>query len=426
MKVLVVGSGGREHALVRTLASSPRKPELLCAPGNAGTARLARNLPVKATDLDGLVSCARAERPDLTVIGPEAPLCAGLTDALEAEGLAVFGPSKEAARLEGSKIFAKEIMQAAGVPTARAESFDDPAAACACLREHGAPVVVKADGLAAGKGVTVCASIDEAERAVREALEEKRFGDAGGCVLIEDCLRGEEASILALTDGETVVPLASSQDHKRAYDGDRGPNTGGMGAYSPAPVVSEDVWRRVMDDIYRPTLAELRRRGIRYKGVLYAGLMIEHGRPRVVEFNCRFGDPETQVVLPRLDSDLLPALQACVDGDLASVEPQWKSEACVCVVMASGGYPGPYEKGLPIEGLNAAEEAGTIVFHAGTDADPEGRVVTAGGRVLGVTALGATLKTAVASAYRGAGKISWDHAFYRTDIAHRELEREEP
>jgi phosphoribosylamine---glycine ligase len=423
MKVLVVGSGGREHALAWTLIHDSRRPAVFCAPGNAGTADLATNLPLAAEDIPRLVDWARANRPDLTVVGPEAPLCAGLTDALQAEGLRVFGPCRAAAQLEGSKVFAKEILTAARVPTARAETFTDAAAALDYVRQTGVPIVIKAEGLAAGKGVTVCLTAAEAERAIREALVDRVFGDAGRRVLVEEFLDGEEASILALVDGARVVMLASAQDHKRVFDNDRGPNTGGMGAYSPAPVVSDRWWPVIEQQVFVPTLNELRRRGITYKGVLYAGLMMTAGGPKVLEYNCRFGDPETQVILPRLATDLIPALEACVDGTLRPELVAWKPEACVCVVMAAGGYPGPYEKGRPIAGLqDAAALDRTVVFHAGTKLQ-DGRVVTAGGRVLGVTALGPALGDAVANAYRAVARISFEGAIYRTDIAARALKR---
>ena len=420
MKVLVVGSGGREHALCWKLQQDSRTPQIFCAPGNAGTAQLGTNLSLASTDVAGITAWAKENRPDLTVIGPEAPLCAGMTDALEAEGLRVFGPCRAAAELEGSKKFAKEIMRAAGVPTAACAVFSDPANACAYVRKRGAPIVVKADGLAAGKGVTVAETVEQAEAAIQDALG-GAFGEAGSRVVIEDFLQGEEASILALIDGEHVVMLASSQDHKRIFDGDAGPNTGGMGAYSPAPIVTDAVLEKVRTEIYDRTLAELKRRGITYKGVLYAGLMIDNGRPSVVEFNCRFGDPETQAVLARWDGNILPALEACVDGTLSENLIAWKQESSVCVVMAAGGYPGTYQKGDAISGLDeAASDA--IVFHAGTKPDGD-KVLTDGGRVLGVTGLGTGLRSAVANAYAAVEKISWDNAFYRKDIAHRELER---
>ena len=417
VKILVVGNGGREHALVWKLANDSERPELFCAPGNAGTATLATNVSIGAEDVEGLTAWAREQRPDLTVIGPEAPLCAGLTDRLQAEGLRVFGPTQAAARLEGSKAFAKEIMEAAGVPTACSRTFDDVDAALAYVQQTGAPIVVKADGLAAGKGVLICGTTAEAEDAVRQVMVAQAFGSAGQRVVVEECLDGEEASILALIDGEHVVMLASSQDHKRVFNGDDGPNTGGMGAYSPAPVVTDALWPVIREQVFDRTLAELRKRGIVYSGVLYAGLMMTADGPKVLEFNCRFGDPETQAILPRLSSDLAPALCACADGTLSEDLVTWRPEACVCVVMASGGYPGSYEKGKLIHGLDAADTFDNVVaFHAGTALD-DGHVVTSGGRVLGVTALGDDLRGAVSQAYRAVSKIAFDQAQYRTDIA---------
>ncbi len=421
MNVLVVGSGGREHALVWKLAGDSARPTLFCAPGNAGTATLATNLNIQSEDIEALAVWAAAHRPDLTVIGPEAPLCLGLTDRLTALGLRVFGPSKAAARIEGSKSFSKDVMQKAGVPTAECRTFAEAQPALDYLRSRRAPIVVKADGLAAGKGVYVCASITEAESAVRQIMVDRIFGTAGAEVVIEEFLEGEEASILALVDGEQVVMLASAQDHKRVFDRDEGPNTGGMGAYSPAPVVTDALWPVIREQVFERTLRELRRRGILYRGVLYAGLMIGPAGPKVLEFNCRFGDPETQVILPRIQGDLLPALMACTDGTLSEQLLTWKRESCVCVAMASGGYPNAYEKGKPIQGLDAAALIPhTLVFHAGTTLRG-GQVVTAGGRVLGVTALGSDLRGAVAAAYRAVRHIQFDKAHYRTDIAGRAL-----
>lgn len=424
MKILVVGGGGREHALAWKLARDSERPELFCAPGNAGTAGLATNLDIGAEDVNGLVEWARQNGPDLTVVGPEAPLCAGLSDELVGCGLRVFGPSREAAELEGSKLFAKDVMTAAGVPTAAGRRFTEPGEAKAYLRERGAPIVVKADGLAAGKGVFVCTQLDEAEDAVDRILSERLFGDAGDSVLVEDFLEGEEASILALVDGERIVMLAPSQDHKRVSDGDQGPNTGGMGAYSPAPVVTAELSEIIRAKVFDPTVAELRKRGIVYRGVLYAGLMMTEAGPSVLEFNCRFGDPETQVVLPRIEGDLAPVLAACADGCLDEDMISWRPEACVCVVMASGGYPGSYEKGKAIDGL---DEAGAlddvIVFHAGTRMEGD-KTVTAGGRVLGVTALGSDVKTAAARAYEAVDLIRFDGAHNRSDIAARAFDRQ--
>ncbi|MBL7115533.1 MAG: phosphoribosylamine--glycine ligase [Kiritimatiellae bacterium] len=422
-KILVVGGGGREHTLAWKLANDSDAPQVFCAPGNAGTLSVATNLDIGAEDIPALLEWAKRERPDLTVVGPEAPLCAGLTDLLEAEGLSVFGPSKAAALMEGSKVFSKDVMAAAGVATAASASFTDVNEALAYVRAQGAPIVVKADGLAAGKGVAVCSTIEEAEKAIRLTMEDRAFGDSGSEVLIEDFLVGEEASILALVDGERAVMLASSQDHKRIFNDDRGPNTGGMGAYSPAPVVTDELWPAIQQQVIEPTLAELKRRGIVYKGVLYAGLMIDNGEMKVLEFNCRFGDPETQVVLPRLSVDLGPILLACADGTLSEEMVQWKPQESVCVVMAAGGYPGSYEKGTVIEGLtDAGAMEDVVVFHAGTAMSGD-NVVTSGGRVLGVTAMGTTLREAVDRAYDAVSKIRFDQAQYRTDIASKALRR---
>jgi len=417
MKVLVVGGGGREHALVWKLASDSCRPALFCAPGNAGTAELATNIAIAADNIPALVAWAMEHHPDLVVVGPEAPLCAGLADALEACGIRVFGPSKAAARLEGSKVFAKDVMVAAGVPAAQSSTFSDVQKALDFINDIGIPIVIKAEGLAAGKGVTVCITREEAERAVKEALVDRAFGDAGRRILVEEFLEGEEVSVLALCDGEHVVLLSSAQDHKRVFDGDRGPNTGGMGAYSPAPVLKVEQLPEIEREVFGRTLAELKSRGIIYKGVLYAGLMMTKNGPMVLEFNCRFGDPETQVILPRIKGDLIPALEACIDGTLSPEMVQYKAEACVCVVMAAGGYPGPYQKGKKIRGLKvAAGLSETIVFHAGTRLQ-EGDILTSGGRVLGVTALGDDLKAAVDRAYVAVKKISFDGALFRRDIA---------
>ncbi len=421
MKVLVVGGGGREHTLAWKLSNDSVKPDVFCAPGNAGTLQCATNLDIGAEDLNGILVWAKENRPDLTVVGPEVPLCAGLTDLLEAEGLRVFGPSKAAAQMEGSKVFAKDVMVAAGVPTGKSATFTAAADAKAYVHAEGVPIVIKAEGLAAGKGVTVCTSLEQAEAAIDEALVGKAFGSAGECILVEECLVGEEASILALIDGEHIVMLASSQDHKRALDGDEGPNTGGMGAYSPAPIVTDEMWPAIREQVFERTLSELKRRGITFKGVLYAGLMMTDAGMKVLEFNVRFGDPETQVILPRIDGDLLPAFQACVDGDLSDELIQWRDEHCVTIVMASGGYPGGYEKGKAITGLDDADAMEDVtVFHAGTATDGEA-VVTSGGRVLAVTASGGALRAAVDKAYQAVAEIRFDGAQYRTDIAAKAL-----
>ena len=433
MKILVVGSGGREHAITWRLAQDVEKHELWCAPGNAGMAEIATCVSVKATDVAGIVSWCEANGPDLVVVGPEAPLCAGLVDALGKVGVKAFGPVAAGARMEGSKRFAKEVMQAAGVPTGKAEVFTDAAAAKAALPSYGLPVVVKADGLAAGKGVIVAETVEQAEAAIDDMLVGNKFGAAGAEVLIEEFLNGEECSILALVDGERTVLLPSSQDHKRIFDGDKGPNTGGMGAYSPAPVVTDAMLPEIKDRIILPVVRELKKRGITYRGVLYAGLMVtpEGGkmaasgsRVNVVEFNARFGDPETEAVLPRLGGDFATLLLHVATGCLKDEDVVVKPEAAATVIMASGGYPGSYEKGKPITGLDAAAQVpGATVFHCGTKS-ADGAVLTDGGRVLSVTGRGATLREAVDTAYRAVGKIAFDKSFYRKDIAHRAFERE--
>ena len=423
MKILVVGGGGREHALAWKLADDTSGPEIFCAPGNAGTAEVAENLDIAMDDIPALAEWARENRPDITVVGPEAPLCAGITDVFKDEGLRVFGPSKAAAQLEGSKIFAKEVMESAGVPTAQAGVFTDSGQALYYLRSCAFPVVVKADGLAAGKGVYVCSDAADAENAVRDIMTNRLYGEAGTKILVEECLMGEEASILALVDGENVVMLASSQDHKRACNNDEGPNTGGMGAYSPAPVVSDDLWPVIREDVFGRTLSELKKRRIEYRGVLYAGLMITDKGPMALEFNCRFGDPETQAVLPRLKGSILPALNACIDGTLSEEMISWRSDAAVCTVMASGGYPGKYEKGKVISGLNEVKAMeDVIVFHAGT-AVKDGETVTSGGRVLGVTGLGKDLLSAIKRSYQAIPMLKFDQAQYRTDIGSKGLAR---
>lgn len=424
VRILVVGSGGREHALVWKLARSGSRPSVLAAPGSDAIARDAECAPVAADDVDGLVALARERACDLVVVGPEAPLVAGLADRLGDAGIAVFGPSAAAARLEGSKVWAKEFMARHGIPTAAHRSFDDPDAARAFAEELG-PCVVKADGLAGGKGVAVCASPAEASRALDEMMRERRFGEAGARVVVEELLTGEEASFYAVTDGEHVVTLAAAQDHKRALDGDRGENTGGMGAYSPAPVVSEAVEKRVLEAIVHPTIRGLAAEGHPYRGVLYVGLMLDaEGRPRVVEYNARFGDPETQPLVLRLEGDLVELLDAAARGGLSRVAPPAFEGAAVCVVLASGGYPRDFEKGKTITGLDAAEaEEGVVVFHAGTQRSGDGSWVTAGGRVLGVTARGRSVAEARERAYRAADRVAFDGMHRRRDIAARALAR---
>ena len=419
MRIAVIGSGAREHALLATLAASPDVEGLLAVPGNAGTAAVARNIPgVAVTDGAALAALAEREGVDLTVIGPEAPLVAGVADQLRARGLAVFGPSAAAARIEGSKSFAKEVMAAAGVPTARAEPFRDPAEAVAALDRFGPPWVVKADGLAAGKGVTVTRDHAAARAAIEAALVGRVHGEAGATILLEEYLEGPEASLFALSDGQTVVPLAPARDYKRVDDGDQGPNTGGMGAYSPLPDFPETLVAQVCRTIIAPTVAALAARGTPYQGLLYAGLALTATGPKVVEFNCRFGDPETQVVLPRLAGDLASLLWATATGTLAGHQAVWDPRACVTVVLASGGYPGAYRRGLPVSGLEeAAALPGVRLFHAGTVSDPAGRVLTAGGRVLAVTALAGDLPGARRRAFAAAELIHFEGMHFRRDIA---------
>ena len=421
--VLLVGGGGREHALAWKLAQSPGLGRMTAAPGNPGIAAHARCVPIKDTAIDQIVALAQQERPDLVVVGPETPLALGLGDRLRAAGLAVFGGSAAAARLESSKAFAKDLMARHRIPTARFGTFRDGAAARRFCRELGAPLVVKADGLAAGKGVVVCRSLEEADRAVAQCLEARAFGDSGLTVVIEEFLVGEEASFFALSDGSTVLPLVAAQDHKTVYDGDRGPNTGGMGAYSPAPVMDAGMQERVMREIVRPTIAAMAEEGAPYTGVLFVGLMITRDGPNVIEFNCRFGDPECQVILPRLEDDLLALLLAAATGKGLPSAVGFRAESSVCVVMTSAGYPGAYETGRAITGVEAAAGLpGVTVFHAGT-ALAGGALVTAGGRVLGVQALGADVAAAIRTAYAAVERIRFDGAHYRRDIGHHALRR---
>ena len=421
MKILVVGSGGREHALCWKIRQSPHLRELYCAPGNGGVADVARCVPIAAEDTAGLTKFALEKRIDLTVVGPELPLTLGLVDELEKRGLPAFGPRRDGARLEGSKAFTKELLERCRVPTAAFGVFSDAEAARTFVRATGTPIVVKADGLAAGKGVTVCASEAEAFAAIDQCLRERAFGDAGRSVVIEEFLEGEEASFLALADGDTVLPLASSQDHKRILDEDRGPNTGGMGAYSPAPVVTPAVHDRVMRKVFAPVVAGLKGQGIRYQGVLYAGLMIRDGEPKVLEFNVRFGDPECQALLVRLETDIVELMMAVVERRLAAQRIRWDARPAVCVVLAAEGYPGDVATGDEIGGLEALRGwPQGAVFHAGT-ARRDGKIVTAGGRVLGVTALGTTLREAVDHAYWAVDKIHWRGMHYRRDIGRRAL-----
>lgn len=418
MKILVVGSGGREHAIVWKLSQSPRKPTLYCAPGNAGIDSLATCVPIKADDIAGLKTFVQSEKIDLTVVGPEAPLALGIVDEFRASKIKIFGPTKGAARIEASKIFSKEIMSRAKILTAKAQSFDQVAPALAYLDQHELPVVVKADGLAQGKGVVVAATREEAKQAVYDSMERAVFGQAGQRVLIEQFLDGEELTIMAFTDGLTVVPMLPAQDHKRVGDGDTGPNTGGMGAYCPAPLGSRALCEQVTRQILYPAVQALSRTGCPFQGVLYAGLMIMKGTPYVLEFNARMGDPETQVVLPLLKTDLLEVMEAVVEHRLDQLAVDWHDDTIVCVVMTSEGYPGPYQTGRAIHGLPSPTDASSIVFHAGT-ARTATEIVTAGGRVLGVTGRGITLEAAQAEAYRVTKSIAFEGAHYRTDIACR-------
>ncbi len=428
MRILVVGGGGREHALIWKLAQSPRAERIYCAPGNAGIARLAECINLKPTDLDGLANFAQAQRVDLTIVGPEAPLVAGIVDRFEARGLPVFGPATDPARLEGSKSFAKDLMVRYGIPTAAYRAFDVEEEAHAYLRdyygnlaENSPRLVVKADGIAAGKGVVVVDTQDEAHLAVRRMMGDRIFGAAGDRVIIEECLEGEEVSIMAFTDGEAVVPMPPAQDHKRVFDNDGGPNTGGMGAYSPVPCAPPTVTHEALETVLKPAVAAVRDLGIPYKGVLYAGLMLTPKGMKVLEFNCRFGDPETQAIIPLLESDLVDVIDTAVNCCLEQVEVKWRREAAVSVVAASGGYPGDYTTGKLIEGLDkAAASEGCAVFHAGTR-EANGQYLTDGGRVLAVTGLGADIAEAKARAYAGMSHIKFEGIHYRTDIAHRAL-----
>ena len=419
MNILVIGSGGREHALYWKLSESPQTEQIYAIPGNPG---MGASAAIALDDHAAILRFAKEHEIGLVVVGPEVPLMNGLVDELEAAGIRAFGPRANAAEIEGSKSFAKDLMKKYGIPTARYEVFTAAEPARAYIRQEGAPIVVKADGLAAGKGVIVAMTEQEALDAVDAIMEDHSFGDAGARVVIEEFMEGEEASLLAFTDGTTIRPMISAQDHKRAYDGDRGPNTGGMGTYAPAPVMTPEMTERAVEEILKPTIAAMAKEGRVYRGCLYLGLMVTSDGPKVVEFNARFGDPETQVVLPLLDSDLVAIMCACADGTLVDVPIRWKDGAAVCVVLASGGYPGHYEKGQEIHGLADAEAMGALVFHAGT-AMKDGKLVTNGGRVLGVVGRGTDISSAVDAAYAAATKISFKDAYYRKDIAHRALER---
>jgi len=421
MKILVIGSGGREHALIWKLSQSSEVDQIYCAPGSAAIAEFAGLVAIAPHQIDKLVDYAAKQKIDLTVVGPELPLTLGISDLFESRGLRIFGPNRDAAQLEGSKAFAKKIMTENSIPTAAAGIFSDAQSARGYLDHHPSPWVVKADGLAAGKGVLICASRDEAHSAIDEIVVKKAFGQAGDKVVIEEFLEGEEASFMALTDGDYVLALPSSQDHKRVFDNDQGPNTGGMGAYSPAPVLTPTIEDRVLREVVTPLMAGLKRRGIVYRGLIYVGLMITKTGPKVLEFNARFGDPECQVIMMRLKSDLAPLLQATVNGTLRTVRPEWYPDPAVCVVLSAGGYPGSYETGKEIRGLEKLKDwPKGFVFHAGTIKE-SGRWQTSGGRVLGVTARGRDLAAAVQEVYRGINAISWDGMHYRRDIARRAL-----
>jgi len=423
MKILVVGSGGREHALCWAIAKSPKCKKLICAPGNAGISELARCVDIAADDVSGLVEFAVAEKVGLVVIGPEAPLVAGLADRLEESGIKVFGPSAAAAAIEGSKGMMKDLCAHYDVPTADYARFDEPDGAKEYIRAHGAPIVVKADGLAAGKGVILCRNENEAYAAIDHIMIEEAFGNAGAEVVVEEFMTGEEASFFAIVDGEHALPLVAAQDHKAAYDGDEGPNTGGMGAYSPAPVVDAAMSKRIMDEIILPTIKGMARDGKPYKGVLFAGLMITDTGPRLIEYNCRFGDPECQSIMSRLNSDLVELLLAAVDGTLDKVKLKWSRSSALTVVMAANGYPGRYQKDTEISGIEAAEKvAGVKVFHAGTELR-NGRTLAIGGRVLGVTATGSSIEVAQKRAYEAIERIDWPDGFNRTDIGWRAINR---
>jgi phosphoribosylamine--glycine ligase len=419
MNILVVGRGGREHTICYKLKQSPKVSKLYCAPGNAGIANAAELVAINETDFDKLTAFAKDNAVDLAVIGPEDPLFDGIADAFALAGVKVFGPNQAAAIIEGSKSFTKDLMHKYNIPTAAYETFTAFDEALAYVKRQGAPIVIKADGLAAGKGVTVAATIEEAEEALRTIMLDKAFGGAGDKVVIEECLVGQEMSILSFVDGTTVKPMPEAQDHKPIFDNDKGPNTGGMGTYSPVPHMPKSVYEEAVRTIIQPTADAMVAEGRPFRGVLFAGLMITAQGPKTIEFNCRFGDPETQVVLSRLESDLLDLFLATVEGRLNEIEPKWSDESAVCVVLAAGGYPGPYKKGDPIDGLDRVTES--VVFHAGTAADAEGRIVTNGGRLLGVTATGATIDEARRKAYTDVDRIRYDGKQYRTDIGKKAL-----
>ena len=421
MKVLVIGSGGREHAIVWKIAQSALVQEIFVAPGNAGIKTIAKCVDISATDIDKLIEFVKENKIDFTIVGPEAPLSLGIVDSFEKEHLKIFGPTALAARLESSKVFSKQVMLKAEVPTANCEIFEDAAQAKDYIKDKALPLVIKADGLAQGKGVIIAKTQKEAEDAIYSMLESKLFGEAGARIMIEECLVGEEASILVFCDGKDIVSLASSQDHKRIFDNDQGLNTGGMGAYSPAPIITSKLMKQIMKKIIRPIVDEMNKIGCPYKGVLYAGIMLTEEGPKVLEFNARFGDPETEVILPRLNSDLVSVMLAVVEERLAEIRLSWKRDSCVCVVLSSKGYPGSYEKGKEITGLDSFKGVkNVVVFHSGTKSD-NGKFFTDGGRVLGVTALGKTIEMAITNAYAAVEKIKFEGIYYRKDIGRRAL-----
>jgi len=420
MKVLVVGGGGREHALVWKIAQSPEVDKIYCAPGNGGIGELAECVPISDTDIDGLLKFADAKHIDLTVVGPEIPLTLGIVDTFQTQGLRIFGPSQKAAELEGSKVFSKYIMEKYHIPTAAYTTFDHFEMAKRYVESGPIPIVIKASGLAAGKGALVCFTREEALDGLKKIMIKKEFGDAGNKVVIEEFLRGEEVSVLAITDGEIVLPLVPAQDHKAILDGDKGPNTGGMGAYAPAVLVDDDMLQKIQKQILEPVIQGMALEGRPYKGVIYAGLMMTARGPKVIEFNCRFGDPETQVILPLLKNDIIEMISASIDGRLGQIKIRQNNTVAVCVVMASGGYPGSYEKGKNILGLNRAWDDGLFIFHAGTKL-VEGKYLTRGGRVLGITAIGGDIREAIKKAYAAVGKITFDGAYYRRDIGYKAL-----
>ena len=419
MRVLVIGSGGREHALVWKIKQSPKVEKIFCAPGNAGTSEFADNIPIAADDIEGLLQFAMKKEIELTVVGPEQPLVMGIVDRFEVKGLRIFGPSASAAELEGSKSFSKDIMQKYGLPTAEYKIFTSAESATKYIQAKNCPLVVKADGLAAGKGVLLCRSSREALVAVDTIMRQRLFGEAGDQIVVEEFLEGQEISVLAFSDGQTVLLMDSAQDHKAVYDGDIGPNTGGMGAYSPAPVFTELMRQKVRDKIMLPMVRAMQQEGRTYKGILYAGLMLTKTGPQILEFNARFGDPETQPLMVRMETDIVPLFEACIDGTLGQCQVNWKNKSSVCVVMTAEGYPGTYQKGEIISGLqNANSTPEVVVFHAGTK-EQDGKVLTNGGRVLGVTATGANTESAIQRAYDAVGKVNWRGVHYRKDIGSR-------